>query len=315
VRSSIVAHQSDLDQSISNLVQQQRSHDASSIERIQAAKAQLPELFSQIDSVRSRAANTESTITDMTSDIKRLDATKRNLTLSMTALKRLQMLTTAYEQLRSLARTRQYRDCAQLLQAVVQLVAQFRSYRAIDQIAALHKSIIALQADLLEQVCNDFENAFATTHIPLPKPMLSEACAVMDALGDQARQRLIAWYCNTQLREYRQIFRGSDEAGSLDNIARRYSWFNRMIKSYDQEHASIFPPHWRVGEMLANAFCEGTRDDFKAVLQKSVRRTDGQPLDVNLLLSCLQETLNFEHSIEKRFIGEVNALHLFPRRL
>jgi hypothetical protein len=77
-----------------------------------------------------------------------------------------------------------------------------------------------------------------------------------------------------------------------------------MLKTYDSEHASIFPAHWRVGEMLANAFCEGTRDDYKAILQRSMRRTDGQTLDVNLLLSCLQETLNFEHSLERRFVSE-----------
>lgn len=72
-----------------------------------------------------------------------------------------------------------------------------------------------------------------------------------------------------------------------------------MLKTYDTEHASIFPAHWRVGEMLANAFCEGTRDDYKAILQRS-----RQTLDVNLLLSCLQETLNFEHGLEKRFVSD-----------
>jgi len=65
----------------------------------------------------------------------------------------------------------------------------------------------------------------------------------------------------------------------------------------------IFPVHWRVGEMLATSFCEGTRDDYKSILQRSMRG-DGRALDVNLLLSCLQETLNFEHSLEKHFIGE-----------
>jgi hypothetical protein len=57
--------------------------------------------------------------------------------------------------------------------------------------------------------------------------------------------------------------------------------------------------------MLANSFCEGTREDFKSILQKSVRRGDGQSLDVELLLSCLQETLDFEHSLERRFLNEV----------
>ena len=59
--------------------------------------------------------------------------------------------------------------------------------------------------------------------------------------------------------------------------------------------------------MLANAFCEGTRDDFKAILSRSMRRLDGQVLEPNLILSCLQETLDFEHSLERRFSGDVRV--------
>ena len=80
-----------------------------------------------------------------------------------------------------------------------------------------------------------------------------------------------------------------------------------MMKTYDVEHASIFPSYWRVNEMLANSFCEGTREDFKAILQRSVRKGDSQSLDVDLLLSCLQETLNFEHSLERRFSNDVRV--------
>lgn len=297
-------YQNDLDEDIAAFVATQVESDADSIARIQAAKAELHDLFSKIESVRARALQTEQAITEMTADIKRLDSTKRNLTLSMTALKRLQMLTTAYEQLRSLSKTRQYRECAQLLQAVIQLVAHFKSYRSIDQIATLSRNVADLQGELLEQICEDFEVVFAKGEVAQRRQTLSEACLVMEALGDHARMRLINWYCNTQLREYRQVFRGNDEAASLDNISRRYSWFNRMMKTYDVEHAAIFPSYWKVNEMLANSFCEGTRDDFKAILQRSIRRADGQTLDVDLLLSCLQETLNFEHSLERRFSNE-----------
>lgn len=298
------SYQDDLDEDIAGVVASQSASDADSVQRIQAAKAELADLFKKIESVRERAMQTEQTITEMTADIKRLDSTKRNLTLSMTALKRLQMLTTAYEQLRSLSKSRQYRECAQLLQAVIQLVAHFKSYRSIDQIATLSRNVADVQGELLEQVCEDFEVTFAKGEVGQRKAMLAEACNVIDALGEHARTRLINWYCNTQLREYRQVFRGNDEAGSLDNISRRYSWFNRMMKTYDVEHASIFPSYWKVNEMLANSFCEGTREDFKAILQRSMRRGDGQTLDVDLLLSCLQETLNFEHSLERRFSNE-----------
>ncbi|KAI1363891.1 Vps53-like protein [Xylaria arbuscula] len=279
----------------------------SSLERMQSAQAELGELFRKIETVRARAIQTEQNITSMTADIKRLDGTKKNLTLSMTALKRLQMLTTAYEQLRGLAKTRQYRECASLLQAVIQLMRHFNSYRSIDQIATLSRGVGEVQRELLEQVCEDFEMAFAKGEVMARKATLVEACGVMDALGDTARARLVTWYVNTELREYRQVFRGNDEAGNLDNIGRRYAWFKRMMKGYEEEHASIFPPHWRVGETLAMAFCDGTRDDYKGILEKSMRKVDGAKIDVNLLLSCLQETMDFEQSIERRFSSEPRA--------
>ena len=298
-------HQYELDAEIAQRVAEQITADGQSVQRMQAAQADLAELFQKIESVRERAIHTEQTITEMTADIKRLDNTKRNLTLSMTALKRLQMLTTAYEQLRGLSSSRQYRECAQLLQAVIQLMGHFKSYRSIDQIATLSRNVSDVQRELLEQVCEDFEVTFAKGEVAQRRGMLADACLVMDALGDNARARLVTWYCNTQLREYRQVFRGNDEAGSLDNISRRYSWFKRMLKTYDDQHAAIFPTPWRVDEMLANAFCEGTRDDFKAILVKSIRRADGQSLDVNLLLSCLQESLDFEHSLERKLTNSV----------
>lgn len=289
------------------LVRQQSTSDADSVKRIQEAKADLAELFQKVEGVRERAIRTEETITEMTADIKRLDNTKRNLTLSMTALKRLQMLTTAYEQLRALSSSRQYRECAHLLQAVIQLMAHFKSYRSIDQIAALSRNVADLQRELLEQVCEDFEITFAKGEVGQRRGMLAEACLVMDALGENARSRIITWYCNTQLREYRQVFRGSEEAGSLDNISKRYSWFRRMLKTYDEKHATIFPISWRVNEMLANAFCESTREDFKGILSRSIRREDGQSLNIDVLLNCLQETLDFEHNLERRFTNASRA--------
>ncbi|KAI1774525.1 Vps53-like protein [Hypoxylon cercidicola] len=307
VSSTLQSKHNDLSAEITSLHTAQAYGPDSSLERMQSAQAELAGLFKKIETVRSRAIQTEQNITSMTADIKRLDGTKRNLTLSMTALKRLQMLTTAYEQLRGLAKTRQYRECASLLQAVLQLMRHFNSYRSIDQIATLSRGVGELQRELLEQVCDDFEIAFAKGDVGAKKATLVEACGVMDALGDNARARLVTWYVNTELREYRQVFRGNDEAGSLDNIGRRYAWFKRMVKGYEEEHAAIFPPHWRVGETLAMAFCDGTKDDYKGILERSMRRIDGAKIDVNLLLSCLQETMDFEQTLERRFSNEPRA--------
>ncbi|KAK7748286.1 Vacuolar protein sorting-associated protein 53 [Diatrype stigma] len=307
VSTNLTSHHNELSAEIARLETAQAYGPDSSLERMQAAQAELAGLFRKIETVRSRAIETEQNITSMTADIKRLDGTKRNLTLSMTALKRLQMLTTAYEQLRGLARARQYRECAGLLQAVLQLMRHFNSYRSIDQIAALSRGVGDLQRELLEQVCEDFEIAFAKGEVAARRAVLVEACHVMDALGENAKARLVAWYVNTELREYRQVFRGNDEAGNLDNIGRRYAWFKRMMKTHEEQHAAIFPPHWRVGETLAMAFCDGTRDDYKGILEKSMRRVDNARIDVNLLLSCLQETMDFEQTLERRFASEPRA--------
>ncbi|KAK4228527.1 putative vacuolar protein sorting-associated protein 53 [Podospora fimiseda] len=307
VSSKIQKHQHELSKEITALETAQAYGPDSSLERMQSAQAELAFLFQRIESVRSRALQTERDITTMTADIKRLDGTKRNLTLSMTALKRLQMLTTAYEQLRGLAKTRQYRECAGLLQAVLQLMRHFNSYRSIEQIAVLSRNVSELQRELLEQVCEDFEIAFAKGEVAARRGVLVEACLVMDALGEHAKTRIVHWYVNTELREYRQVFRGNDEAGSLDNIGRRYAWFKRTLKTHEEEHAIIFPQHWRVNEQLAMSFCDGTREDFKGILEKSMRRTDGPKIDVNLLLSCLQETMDFEQGLERRFASEPRA--------
>lgn len=208
---AVQSYQDDLDEELARLVAAQCESDMESVKRIQATKTELAQLFQKVEDVRERAIQTERVITEMTADIKRLDETKRNLTLSMTALKRLQMLTTAYEQLRAMSKARQYRDCAQLLQAVIQLMAHFRSYRSIDQIATLGRNVADLQRELLEQVCEDFELSFARAEVQQRRGMLSEACLVMDRLGDSARARLTTWYCNTQLREYRQVFRTNEE--------------------------------------------------------------------------------------------------------
>jgi regulator of replication initiation timing len=315
VAESLGAHLDSLDAEIAALVTTQSATNADSLARISAAKADLAELFDNIDTVRARAMRTEEAITAMTADIKKLDSTKRNLTLSMTMLKRLQMLTTAFEQLKANTRMRQYRECAGLLAAVLELMAHFKSYRSISQIATLSRNVADLKVELLEQVCEDFELAFVKGEVAAKKGMLAEACHVIDALGDTAKQRVVNWYCNTQLREYRQIFRGNDEAGSLDNISRRYAWFKRMLKVYDEEHSTIFPPVWKVNEVLANNYCDGTKDDYKGILQRATRKEGGKSLDVNLLLNALQETLDFEVFLERRLgvdVGSIEELFATP---
>lgn len=98
-------------------------------------------------------------VQEITQDIKSLDFAKRHLTLSITALKRLQMLVTAVSQLEVMVQKKQYKDSAQLLQAVLQLIQHFKSYKSIPQVAELSKSIAALQTDLNARSLQEFKSA------------------------------------------------------------------------------------------------------------------------------------------------------------
>ena len=65
------------------------------------AAQNLAELEGKVGLIRSKAEESEAIVADICKDIKRLDRAKRNLQSTITALKRMHMLTSAVDQLRS----------------------------------------------------------------------------------------------------------------------------------------------------------------------------------------------------------------------
>ncbi|CAJ0749660.1 18147_t:CDS:10, partial [Entrophospora sp. SA101] len=136
--------------------------DQQGVEEVEQAKKEIEELFERISQIRDKAAQSVVMVQEITQDIKSLDYAKKHLTLSITALKRLQMLVTAVDQLKIMAEMKQYKETSQLLQAVLQLAAFFKKYRNIQQIAVLLSTINTFQNDLKKQIFNDFESSFGT---------------------------------------------------------------------------------------------------------------------------------------------------------
>ncbi|CAG8599973.1 14680_t:CDS:10 [Funneliformis caledonium] len=266
-------------------------------EEVAEAKKAIEELFKRIRQIKEKATQSEIMVQEITQDIKSLDFAKRHLTTSITALKRLQMLVTAVDQLKVMAKMKQYKETSQLLQAVLQLASYFKSYKSIKQIAELSISIATFQNELKKQIFEDFESSFALEgSLATQSALLGDACLVIDIMGQDVKNNLINWYCEKQLGDYKRIFRGSEEIASLGNTSRRYAWIKRVLKIYDEVHADIFPLHWNVSEVLCIRFCEITGED----LVKSLSRAKSE-LDVKSLLKNLQLTLEFENQLVKRF--------------
>lgn len=207
----------------SEMAQLEKDTQAHHLE-VPQANARAAKIVSDIAQLRERADTTEGQITGMTAAIKRLDDAKQNLVTSITVLKRLQMLSTAYDQLVVLVDRRDYEDVVPHLAAVNELMAYFKPYRTIDHIAELSKRVTETESQLGEKILEDFQKALDGSSNVQPSSLVS-ACSVLDVIGNGFPQRLQDWYTNTQLKGYRTIFSASDEAGSLDNIATRFSFF------------------------------------------------------------------------------------------
>lgn len=264
--------------------------------RILDGHSNLEQLYSRIDELRGQAHETETKITTMTSHIISLDKTKSNLIHSITVLKRLQMLTTACDQLKTLVKNRHYREMSQTLPAVQELMSHFKPFRSIDQIATLNRQVGEMQSQITDQIFSDFETVLSGKGDLNMANNLSDATLVLEQLGEENKKKLVHWYCSTQLREYRTIFKSSDEAGSLENIGRRYAYFKRLLKQHVDSNAKYFNQSWHMAEELTNAFCNNTRDDIRTLLAHGARN-----IEIQLLLKALQETLEFEQYLEKRF--------------
>ena len=94
---------------------------------------------------------------------------------------------------------------------------------------------------------------------PMRPSIITNACLVVDVIGDDFRSSLIERYCAIEMKEYRRIFRTSDEAGQLDNLTRRFPFFRKTLNQHDTERARVFPPDWQVGQHLCVKFISLTR--------------------------------------------------------
>jgi DNA repair exonuclease SbcCD ATPase subunit len=93
------------------------SEENNQVEReISKVKESMNELISRIQNIKEKAEDSERIVSDITRDIKKLDYGKRNLTTSITVLRRLQMLISTMDQLRGMASRKQFTQVSQLLQ-------------------------------------------------------------------------------------------------------------------------------------------------------------------------------------------------------
>ncbi|KIJ18544.1 hypothetical protein PAXINDRAFT_71265 [Paxillus involutus ATCC 200175] len=272
--------------------------------RMQLIQEMISDLLGQMSRIREKASESEAVVRDITKDIQVLDLAKKNLILSMTTLKRLQMLVNALTQLEDQVKEKRYAEVAHSLAAVKQISSSFKPYTSVHRIMQVWKRVQQVQGEIRTQLDAEFDTFFLQDPSkPFKIAYITDACAVVDVLGPDVRTQLIERHVALELKEYRRIFRASDEAGHLDNISRRFAWFRRLLTSHETEIGRVFPAEWRVGWWLFAKFVAITRDDLSTLLSKA-----GPSLTVKVLLETLQQTTDFELSTAKKWATPLDEI-------
>lgn len=142
----------------------------------------------------------------------------------------------------------------------------------------------------------------------LPPEAVNSICLIADAIGPDVRLQMVERYVGSEFKEYRRIFRPSDEAGGLDNVGRRFAWFRRVLTRHeaemenDKDGKRVFPDDWKVGWAMFSKFSEITREDLTVVLSKVA-----PTLTVQQLIDTLQPTMEFEASMCRKWSTPVRA--------
>eukprot|EP00588_Corethron_pennatum_P009576 CAMPEP_0194270376 /NCGR_PEP_ID=MMETSP0169-20130528/4363_1 /TAXON_ID=218684 /ORGANISM="Corethron pennatum, Strain L29A3" /LENGTH=962 /DNA_ID=CAMNT_0039012397 /DNA_START=176 /DNA_END=3064 /DNA_ORIENTATION=- len=140
---------------------------------------------------------------------------------------------------------------------------------------------------------------------------VADACSVVDVLGDGARTRQIAAFCDARLECYLEAFRvdgtcAHPAASSLDAVDRRFAFFRTTMKNMEEDVRGIFPAAWNVAYELTLAFLRKTGGHLATLLGES-RGEKTPPLggaehsaQVAVLLKALQKTVLFEREMTVR---------------
>lgn len=302
----------ELDEKLSHAVKKQAQLADRALEELDKSRSAVKELHSKVKSIRTKVEDSEKQVKAVCSDITRLDRARTNLQSTMKALTMASKLLTAVDQLEFLTESRQYNDAAKILIVINDLNDYFNSHDAVPKIHEMRASVSRVKDTLTKNVFEDVqaglgsisdfmceegsdsEASFYPSDSQTPKALMG-ACAVADLLSDSTRRKLRKTLIDNYLKPYEVVFKPSLE----DYGERRFAWIIRLLESNRRMIESIFPPSWRMEQMLCLHFCDRTFDQFQQVLEA------GQ-IQVPLMVKTLKKTVEFEQRVTERFKKHVD---------
>ena len=326
-----------LDDDIVTSVRAQMDSSASGKRELESAQASIQELAVKIQDIKEKAEASGKLVNEICKDIKSLDYAKTNLTVSINVLEKLQMLckkkaqitstiitiklnikkklffftfflcvyvfifvctASGVSQLKSMLSNGKYSAAGAKLQAVVQLVNEFSSYRErVPKVQELEKSMVDLEEEAKKLACMEFQEVFRGR-----KPVeacLGGVCELVGAFSEKGREDFFRWFCDAQLEGYRRKFEDGTEEAQLEHMDRRYVWFRAAFQEIGDRYGAVFPAEWRMDERFSEEFCCLTKLSLIRLLD-----TPDAAINVTALVTALRRTTEFENALSDIFEPE-----------
>lgn len=273
-------------------------------------KFNFSKVFREIEETKNFAFSTQSTISQLTEGISHLDNAKRNLTQSMTLFQNLKILIDSYFQCKELIGKGAYKEMASSYKIMCTLAENtFKPYKSVDEINNLLASISRLRADTFEKIKHSYSRVLSgkiSESESIEAELREGACDILNS-DSSGKAQIIDSCLKKLLHEIVGIFRVDDEAGSLENLSRRYIFFKKVLNNFNSKYARYFLAEWEMPLKLTSAFFKITANDLEIRLKKEFQ---GENASIDLFMSSLQETLDFEKYIDVRFSNKLRGMKL-----
>ncbi|CEP62075.1 Vps53p LALA0_S04e07206g [Lachancea lanzarotensis] len=268
--------------------------------------AEFHQLLAEVGDITALSRETESAISQLTKDISHLDNAKRNLSQSMAFFQNLEQLTESYFQCRTFLESNNFKDMRPSYNVMSGLVAYLQQYKSVQEVGDIVAKVSRLQSEILSEVKKTYQDLLSSRSIAnkgIDESMLRDgACALLET-NSGAKTELIDLVVNKLLYEVSEIFQVDDEAGSLENLSRRYVYFKKVLNGFSSEFAQSFPKDWELPTKLTAKFYSITRKDLGILLQRELKENPS----IDTFMAALQTTLEFEKYIDVKFANRLNA--------
>ncbi|SCL96683.1 vacuolar protein sorting-associated protein 53, putative [Plasmodium chabaudi chabaudi] len=285
-------------------------------------KKKMKIITSSVENVDKQAEEGAEILTNLCSDIKRLDIGKQNVTEVILILKRIAMIITAITSLKKKAIKREYKDCTCLVHIIKDMFSYIYNLKeanstnadnqaftsSINKLNTLYNDINILFDELKQQVVEDIDLIY-DPDIHIEKNIiylndnnfeikekdkdckiainLFDACNCLYELNPNYINNIVKKFVNFFLEKYILIF--SNHNNTFESIDRRLAWLKRALNNYKNMYTPIFPDYFNIQFYIVSKFCSITRKHIIKIISYSM-----EEINPASLIQTVIKIINFE---------------------